>query len=1106
MRRSEQSKLLISILLTVIIISGITEAIAGSPATISINANPENVIIENTSLITASVYDANGNLIDPGNDTNVTFTTTLGNFTENSSATYTVKTINGTATANLSATTGGNAFVQVNVTDNTSITAATSVCFCDGSVAGVDFEVLNSSMVATDEFAANGLDKPTIIAWVVDACGSRVAQSDIRLNLTWTNATGATVGPVSNTTNESGYVRFDDMGASDAIYNSTITINSTYGSVSKIIHFYPSEIELTLTANPPIIATQDINTTAHNSTITLSLSYTAYENESKQYHALPDVLINFTTDLGTLSNATVSNVTSLINTTDSLGKASVVLTSGAVDGNATVTARIVNGSLRTYHNLIPNDAISIVILTENQFLRTTTTITPTSVPYTPYEWINVTHEMEAVGPVERPVDIMHVIDVSGSMTPDVVSDRGYTPYNGSYFTGSVNRADSRYWISPTFTRSTFSDLFDDTPTYTTHRGIGVEWPRESGTDLDIYLYENGALVAYSTSGSYNPEILSYELKDGKTYYLKVDGYDTNGHSIDFEINSYIDKMSAAKQAALLFNNYTENNTRMRLGLVKFPISTGDRNLAELVNSLTSDIESVNSNIESLSAIGGTPTGHAVLTAKNELTDSSRSRYIVLLSDGQPTYGYNSAKDYPTPGYDEGPFGPGSYMPSDVEENTYAWADDAKNASVTIYTIGFGVDVGPGTEGERVLTNVASDAPPGSGRTKNYFYAPNSTRLSEIYREIIQEINSLNSQINVRINISGVNVSGTFSPNAVYRNNSTRIYYTTANGTVYNLTREPEIVWGSYKIEFNNLSMPGRTTFEVGDRLNISYQLRLIRTGNLFEADSNVSNADGSLSSIPGGAVTLTTYSDSDRVNTPPDAVLDVVESKWQTSDPTVFVVNPGETITFDASRSWDSYNGYDLNYTWIIEKAKNATTGAVSEWLNMTNVSNATVPTIYNTTEVGKFFNVTLVVWDKDDELPQLSDTAYATVYITNPSNLNLTSDQSEILANGGISNLTATLTNATGSPIQGVTISFTQPYGTFGSFNSSTDDADASGKAGVKFTAGHITGVATVMAETPGSPTAQPWFYGASDGRYYIYSNATATIRILPSGQITLS
>jgi hypothetical protein len=247
----------------------------------------------------------------------------------------------------------------------------------------------------------------------------------------------------------------------------------------------------------------------------------------------------------------------------------------------------------------------------------------------------------------------------------------------------------------------------------------------------------------------------------------------------------------------------------------------------------------------------------------------------------------------------------------------------------------------------LMPQVASTAPPDSGRTTNYFHAATGTDLQNIYQEIYSEINRLNSQVDVKLNISGVNVSGTFSPNAIYRNNSSRIWFTPPNGIAENISKEPEIIWGSYRIEYNDLSMPGDSgTFEIGDRLNISYQMRLIRTGNLFESDSGVSNPDGDLSSIPGGVVTLTTYSDSDRVNTPPNAVLDVVEDKWRKSlNPPVFVVNPGSTITFDADDSWDSYNGNDLNYTWRIEQAKNATTGAVEQWLNYTDSTNVTVPT-----------------------------------------------------------------------------------------------------------------------------------------------------------------
>jgi len=56
------------------------------------------VILGNTSTITVTLYDANGSLAD---DTNVTFTTDFGAFTENNSSTYTTVTSGSNATAHI---------------------------------------------------------------------------------------------------------------------------------------------------------------------------------------------------------------------------------------------------------------------------------------------------------------------------------------------------------------------------------------------------------------------------------------------------------------------------------------------------------------------------------------------------------------------------------------------------------------------------------------------------------------------------------------------------------------------------------------------------------------------------------------------------------------------------------------------------------------------------------------------------------------------------------------------------------------------------------------------------------------------------------------------
>ena len=242
------------------------------------------------------------------------------------------------------------------------------------------------------------------------------------------------------------------------------------------------------------------------------------------------------------------------------------------------------------------------------------------------------------------------------------------------------------------------------------------------------------------------------------------------------------------------------------------------------------------------------------------------------------------------------------------------------------------------------------------------------------------------------------------------------------------------------------------------------------------------------------------------MNTPPNAELGVQETKWHTSTSDKFVVNPGSTITFDAGDSWDSYNGNDLNYTWVIEKKKYAN-GTVYDWIrgtNYTNISypNTTVNTTFDSSETGRSFIVMLTVWDTDDELPRLNGTATATVYVTNSCNITLSADPTEIDANGGISNLTANLTTG-GSPISGVTITFS---GGLGIINPTTSTTTAAGETTSIFTSGSTIGQAEVMAATPGSPTTQPWFYAASDSKYYNYDNATTNITTQPSGQITLS
>jgi len=282
---------------------------------------------------------------------------------------------------------------------------------------------------------------------------------------------------------------------------------------------------------------------------------------------------------------------------------------------------------------------------------------------------------------------------------------------------------------------------------------------------------------------------------------------------------------------------------------------------------------------------------------------------------------------------------------------------------------------------------------------------------------------------------------------------------------------------------------------VNDTLVISYQLWVNSTGDVIIGGSIDNIGELIVPGIGSGySIYTTDPPDSDPIDNPPTADF-TADSKWQSgiADPD-FIVNPGDAVTFDGSSSWDDLA--IVNHTWLISEdgvVINAS-GVISGYPGTYVYSNFT-----NTTAT---YTINLTVRDISNH----TDTESKTLKVTNSCSISLSASPTEIYANGGSSNLTATLTNGTGSPIQGVTITFSQPLGTFGIFNSSTDTTDSAGDSMVLFTAGNTIGIATVKAATPGSATTQPWFYATSDSTYYNYDDATTNITILPSGQITLS
>jgi Mg-chelatase subunit ChlD len=163
------------------------------------------------------------------------------------------------------------------------------------------------------------------------------------------------------------------------------------------------------------------------------------------------------------------------------------------------------------------------------------------------------------------------------------------------------------------------------------------------------------------------------------------------------------KISDAKVAAKTFVNQS-NPSRDTSGLVSF------NETATLDQSLTFDQAAVKNKIDSLAATDSTNIGDAIYNSTNELRHNGRpgSAWVeILLTDGQPN------------------------KPIDVSHGLQYALNASLNASsygIIIYTIGLGSDANA-----TLLQQIASNT---NGK---YYFAPDSTTLIQIYKQIAGEI-------------------------------------------------------------------------------------------------------------------------------------------------------------------------------------------------------------------------------------------------------------------------------------------------------------------------------------------------------------------------------
>lgn len=205
-------------------------------------------------------------------------------------------------------------------------------------------------------------------------------------------------------------------------------------------------------------------------------------------------------------------------------------------------------------------------------------------------------------------------------------------------------------------------------------------------------------------------------------------------------------MDIAIAADKLFVDTVLNGTLHEVGLVTFDTDS------YLSSPLSKDAIILDNEIDTYSPGGATCTCCGINRAKNQLLSSSDNRFMIVLSDGEPTRKCSNFNDYT-----------GS---SGTTLENQQWAinagQEACSNNITVYTIGFGSALT--ASGHATMQQIACNS-------SLYFNATDVNDLVEIYENI-------SNQVLIAANYSSqtVNVVGNFSASRIYENSYIDLYF------------------------------------------------------------------------------------------------------------------------------------------------------------------------------------------------------------------------------------------------------------------------------------------------------------------------------------------
>ena len=183
--------------------------------------------------------------------------------------------------------------------------------------------------------------------------------------------------------------------------------------------------------------------------------------------------------------------------------------------------------------------------------------------------------------------------------------------------------------------------------------------------------------------------------------------------------------------------------------------------------ITNNIEELTSHIENMDSWYGTCICCGIIDGINKIQESTKNKYIVLMSDGEANV---------------------ACFTNNAKQDAITAAQNACNKDISVYTVGFGSAADKNTLQEMTCNN------------GKYFDASNASSLSEIYSSIAESISDINYEK------QSLSINTTFNKTILYSDSYIEITYNepTYDGILLNLESEEAQIYLPESLKLVNL--------------------------------------------------------------------------------------------------------------------------------------------------------------------------------------------------------------------------------------------------------------------------------------------------------------